>query len=356
MSNDSEKHGLVKASNTSVVRYSNALIRRGIEHIAHKNTTLVSDASKTRKAPLIAVSDDEEALCFWLASELQAEGYDTLAFPNKKELVDRLTSLGLDAIITDIKSPEMDGFEFVKAAKSNTATEHIPIIVASAYADVKNAVEMLRLGASDFISKPYDLDDILTSLRRVLKKRVLMIVGGDEKNKIDVLLGALKVVGLEVTSVESYSLREDSSIWISRLSSDIVLISSYSLEQQEILTLVGEIKFGNPSIKVMVLGYSGVVGFAKLEHFVMRLYSKGIDLFFSLAFANPQGQPVFCVDLETFNGMFGGRNPESLRVFTNTVEEGRVLQKSLFPDEFVELSIRICSNAISQSPEKELDS
>jgi CheY-like chemotaxis protein len=125
-------------------------------------------ASKRKKMPLIAISDDEPALLFLLASELEAEGYDVVAVEDKRELLSKLSLIKPDAIITDIKSPGMDGFEFVKAAKSDNLTKHIPIIVVTAYADKKNAIEMLKLGAADFISKPYVLDDILSSLRRFL--------------------------------------------------------------------------------------------------------------------------------------------------------------------------------------------
>lgn len=123
-----------------------------------------------RKRPLIAISDDEPTLLFLLASELEAEGYDVTTFEDKQELLDRLSFIKPDAIITDIKNPSLDGFEFVKAAKSGNLTKQIPIIVVTAYADVKNAIEMQKLGAADFMSKPYELDDILGSLRRVLKE------------------------------------------------------------------------------------------------------------------------------------------------------------------------------------------
>jgi len=64
--------------------------------------------------------------------------------------------------------PKVDGFEVLKYVKSNVP--ETKVIMLTAYADVKNAIESLRLGASDFVSKPYDLDDILTSINRALGK------------------------------------------------------------------------------------------------------------------------------------------------------------------------------------------
>jgi DNA-binding NtrC family response regulator len=62
--------------------------------------------------------------------------------------------------------PRVDGFEVLKFIKQNKP--EIKVIMLTAYADVKNAIEALKLGASDFVSKPYDLEDILTSINRAL--------------------------------------------------------------------------------------------------------------------------------------------------------------------------------------------
>lgn len=128
----------------------------------------------TRKGPLIAITDDNMNLLFLLASELDAEGYDVITVPDKRELLNKLSLIRPDAVITDISSPGMNGFEFIKKAKENPLTKHIPIIVATGTVNVKDRIETLRLGASDLISKPYELDKILKSLRRALKRTPLL--------------------------------------------------------------------------------------------------------------------------------------------------------------------------------------
>lgn len=125
---------------------------------------------RRRKGPLIAISDDEPTLLLLLASELEAEGYDVIAFEDKRELLNKLNVIKPDAVITDIFSPGMNGFEFIKEAKENPLTKHIPIIAASGSPDPPDRTQMLKLGASDYISKPYELGKILDSLRRVLKQ------------------------------------------------------------------------------------------------------------------------------------------------------------------------------------------
>ena len=170
MSDDSSKNGLVKVSSTSVVRYSNALVRRGIEDIASKSPALIRGFGEIKKSPLIAISDDEHALSYSLASELENEGYDVIIVPNKQDLLYELPLLKPDAVMTDLTSPLMSGVDFIKEAKSNALTKRIPIIVVSARADRKHIIETMRLGAADFISKPYELDDIPASLSRVLNE------------------------------------------------------------------------------------------------------------------------------------------------------------------------------------------
>lgn len=123
-----------------------------------------------RKGPLIAITDDDTTLLLLLASELDAEGYDVIAIEDKRELLKKLSSIRPDVIITDIVAPGMDGFEFIKEAKENPSTANIPIIAVSGSVDAHDRTEMLKLGAGDFISKPFKLNRLLKSLRRALKQ------------------------------------------------------------------------------------------------------------------------------------------------------------------------------------------
>lgn len=123
--------------------------------------------------PKILVVDDEEALRFLLASELEAEAFEVQSAGDGDEaieLVQKKSEQGdrFDVVLLDIKMPKVDGFEVLKYVKGNVP--ETKVIMLTAYADVKNAIESLRLGASDFVSKPYDLDDILTSINRALGK------------------------------------------------------------------------------------------------------------------------------------------------------------------------------------------
>ncbi|HUI30454.1 MAG TPA: response regulator [Candidatus Acidoferrales bacterium] len=123
--------------------------------------------------PQILIVDDEDALRFLLASELEAEAFDVQSAGDGDEAIEMIRKKierreKFDVILLDIKMPRVDGFEVLKFVKGNVP--ETKVIMLTAYADVKNAIESLRQGASDFVSKPYDLDDILTSINRALGK------------------------------------------------------------------------------------------------------------------------------------------------------------------------------------------
>ncbi|MGO9480319.1 MAG: response regulator [Candidatus Kryptoniota bacterium] len=121
----------------------------------------------------VLVVDDEESLRFLLSSELEAEAFEVQSAGDGEEAIEIVRkeieeNKKFDVVLLDIKMPKVDGWEVLRFVKGNSP--ETKVIMLTAYADVKNAIESLRLGASDFVSKPYDLDDILTSINRALGK------------------------------------------------------------------------------------------------------------------------------------------------------------------------------------------
>lgn len=119
----------------------------------------------------VLVVDDEEALRLLLAHELTLKSFEVLTAGDGEEaikIVRKKKEQGeeFDVVILDIKMPKVDGWQALKYIK--TSTPRTKVIILTAYGDVKNAIEAMRLGASDFVGKPYDLHDILTSIDRAL--------------------------------------------------------------------------------------------------------------------------------------------------------------------------------------------
>lgn len=114
----------------------------------------------------ILVVDDEDALRTVLSSELESEGYIVATAGDGDEAISTLQGKLFDLVLLDIKMPRVDGFEVLRFVKERyPATK---VIMLTGFADLKNAIESKKLGAEDFVSKPYDLVDLLTTIERVL--------------------------------------------------------------------------------------------------------------------------------------------------------------------------------------------
>ncbi|MCK9408816.1 MAG: response regulator [Bacteroidota bacterium] len=114
----------------------------------------------------ILVVDDEDALRNVLSSELQGEGYSVVSAADGDEAISILEQKSFHLVLLDIKMPRVDGFEVLKFIKEKRPDAKV--IMLTGFADLKNAIESKKLGAEDFVSKPYDLVDLLTTIERVL--------------------------------------------------------------------------------------------------------------------------------------------------------------------------------------------
>ena len=116
----------------------------------------------------ILIVDDDINLCTVLSEELNAIGYEADYLTDGEEVAKVLEAGKIDLLLLDLKMPGTDGFNVLQKINNNH-NSHPKIIVLTAYADVKSAIESARLGASDFISKPYDFDELLITIRKVLQ-------------------------------------------------------------------------------------------------------------------------------------------------------------------------------------------
>jgi DNA-binding NtrC family response regulator len=118
------------------------------------------------KQSSILVVDDEDSLRNVLSNELSNEGYEVRSASDGDEAISELQKASYDLILLDIKMPRMNGFEVLKFIKENHPKTKV--VMLTGFADLKNAIESKKLGADDFVSKPYDLVDLLTTIERVM--------------------------------------------------------------------------------------------------------------------------------------------------------------------------------------------
>ncbi len=120
------------------------------------------------KKSSILVVDDEDALRTVLGGELANEGYEVRTAADGDEAISELEKSPFDLVLLDIKMPRLNGFEVLKFIKEKH--EKTKVVMLTGFADLKNAIESKKLGADDFVSKPYDLVDLLTTIERVLSE------------------------------------------------------------------------------------------------------------------------------------------------------------------------------------------
>jgi len=120
----------------------------------------------------ILIIDDEKAIRNTLSEILSYEGYKIEEAADGEEGLKKFTSAAFDVVLCDIKMPKMDGLEFLEKAK--LINPDVPIIVISGHGNIETAVEAVKKGAFDYISKPPDLNRMLITLRNALDKQTLV--------------------------------------------------------------------------------------------------------------------------------------------------------------------------------------
>ncbi len=120
----------------------------------------------------VLVVDDEEGVRTLLQATLAGNGYKTLLASNGAEAMALGRATPPDAAIVDIKMPGMDGIDLSRALRA--ADPDLPVLIITAYADLETARQAIRLGAYDYIAKPFDLDDLILSVARGIERRALI--------------------------------------------------------------------------------------------------------------------------------------------------------------------------------------
>lgn len=116
---------------------------------------------------LIKIADDEKNMRWSLSKALEKEKYEVQAYENGKDLYESLAEKRPDLIIVDQKMPVQDGLTTLQLIKDNYPS--IPVIMITAFGSIESAIEVIKAGAFDYITKPFDLEHLKIVIKKALE-------------------------------------------------------------------------------------------------------------------------------------------------------------------------------------------
>ena len=125
----------------------------------------------TNPASRILVVDDEPRICRLLTELLTREGYAVDSALSAEEALGMLKDGDYEMLISDLRMPGMDGFELIETIKKDHPD--VAAIMITAYATVETAVQALRHGADDYVTKPFDINELKNVVGRTLEAQRL---------------------------------------------------------------------------------------------------------------------------------------------------------------------------------------
>jgi len=121
----------------------------------------------------VLIVEDEAIQRQVLATHLQDEGYDVLESENVEQALERIRQDAVDIVISDFKLPDGTGQDLLE--KIQEINPAIPVILITAYASVEKAVQAMKSGAFDYITKPIQIEELLVVLKRAREHHFLLI-------------------------------------------------------------------------------------------------------------------------------------------------------------------------------------
>jgi two-component system response regulator PilR (NtrC family) len=141
----------------------------------------------------ILVVDDEESIREFFEIMLKREGYEVLTAPNGREALEKLKNQQVDLIISDIQMPEMSGMELL--AKVKELDPESVIIMITAFGSTDTAVEAMKLGAYDYVQKPFKIDEVKIIIRQALERRSLKMENAQLKRELGTKYAFDNIIG-----------------------------------------------------------------------------------------------------------------------------------------------------------------
>ncbi len=162
----------------------------------------------------ILIIEDNKDLAFGLCSNLEFEGYEVRAVATGMDGLKLVTTFLPDLVILDLMLPQMDGFEVLKALRE--ADCNMPVLILSARGEEIDKVRGLRLGADDYVTKPFGLMELLARVEAMLRRDSRKLVD-------DVSSAAVRIGNLEICARTRTVLRDGETVDLAPKEFDLLL-------------------------------------------------------------------------------------------------------------------------------------
>ena len=129
----------------------------------------MSAPGKIGEGKTILVIEDDPAVQVLVRKSLGMYGFEVVVADDGLDGLMRLESMRPDLIIADMMMPRLDGMTFVKAIKGRGETKAIPVIFLTAKSDPKSMIEGINVGARFYVTKPFQIDDLVSKVQKALK-------------------------------------------------------------------------------------------------------------------------------------------------------------------------------------------
>jgi DNA-binding response OmpR family regulator len=208
----------------------------------------------------ILVIEDEEHIADGIQLNLTLQGYETSIASDGIDGLEQWHSWKPDLIVLDIMLPMIDGFSILKTIRKED--EKIPVLILSARGDTKDKVKGLRYGVDDYLSKPFDLEEFLLRVERLIKKKGWYNGGGSGKK-----------VGQTLFSGDAYTFGENHIDFITFKATCVAGVIVLT-EQEVTLLKIFIANKGKPLSREMLLnagwGYSSDTTTRTVDNFIVR--------------------------------------------------------------------------------------
>jgi len=182
----------------------------------------------------VIICDDEVEILRYLSKILSAKGLDLEVFSSGTALMACLESRGADdcdLLLLDVKMPDLDGIEILQRIKGMKL--EVPVVIMTAYASINSAIEAMKLGAYDYVTKPFPKEKIFGILEKVLERKELLKENSALKDEL-----GLPSVSPLIFASPSFSEVHDMALLVAQSDSNVVILGESGTGKELVASLI----------------------------------------------------------------------------------------------------------------------